>query len=49
MRLVDATADRAVVNVDLRWNGNDTPVTDQFTLRVGDDGELIIAEQDTIG
>ena len=49
VRLVDATADRAVVNVDLRWNGNDTPVTDQFTLRVGDDGELIIAEQDTIG
>ena len=49
VRLVDATADSAVVNVDLRWNGNDTPVTDQFTLRLGDDGELIIAEQDTIG
>jgi hypothetical protein len=49
IRLVDATADSAVVNVDLRWNGNDTPATDQFTLHVGDDGELIIAEQDTIG
>jgi hypothetical protein len=49
VRLVDATADRAVVNVDLRWNGNDTPVTDQFTLRVGDDGELIITEQETVG
>ena len=48
VRLVDATAEGAVVNVDLRWNGNDTPVTDQFTLRVGDDGELVIAEQNTI-
>jgi tRNA A-37 threonylcarbamoyl transferase component Bud32 len=48
VRLVDATADRAVVNVDLRWNGNDTPVTDQFTLRTGGDGELIIAEQETV-
>jgi hypothetical protein len=48
MRLVEATADTAVINVDLRWNGNSAPVTDQFTLRVGDDGELIIAEQETI-
>ena len=48
VRLLDATADRAVVNVDLRWNGNDTPVTDQFTLRVGEDGELLIAEQETV-
>jgi hypothetical protein len=49
VRLVDATADMAVINVELRWNGNDTPVTEQFTLRVNEDGELIIAEQDTAG
>jgi serine/threonine protein kinase len=49
VQLVDATDDRAIVSVDLLWNGNDSPVTDQFTLRVGNDGELLISEQATIG
>jgi hypothetical protein len=49
VELVDATEGWAIVNVDLLWNGNNNPVTDQFTLRVGDDRELLIAEQTTVG
>ncbi len=47
--LVDANQNRAIVNVELRWNGSTTSVTDQFTLRPGDNGELLIAGQDTVG
>jgi serine/threonine protein kinase len=49
VELVDATEGWAIVNVDLLWNGNSNPVTDQFTLRVGGDRELLIAEQTTVG
>jgi len=47
--LVDANEDRAIVNVELRWNGSTTAGTDQFTLRPGEDGKLLIASQDTVG
>jgi hypothetical protein len=46
--LVDANHDHVIVNVALRWNDNATAVTEQFTLRPGDDGELLIASQRTI-
>jgi serine/threonine protein kinase len=46
--LVDADATEAVVDVQLYWNGSDTPETDRFTLRRGEDGELLIARQTTI-
>ncbi len=49
VELVEANADRALVNVELRFNGSDTATTDQFTLRPGADGELLIAEQNTLG
>lgn len=45
--LVAADQDRAVVNVELRWNGNTTAVTDQFTLRPDENGALLIASQNT--
>lgn len=47
--LIDADEDRAIVNVELRWNGSTTAVTEQFTLRPGKNGELLIASQDTVG
>ena len=49
VELVDSDGDRAIVNVELRWNGNTTAVTDQFTLRPGENGELLIASQDSLG
>ncbi len=47
VELVEANEDRALVNVELRFNGSDTGTTDQFTLRRAD-GELLIAEQNTL-
>ncbi|CAN5882209.1 hypothetical protein BH24ACT6_BH24ACT6_09320 [soil metagenome] len=48
VEFVEATEDRALVNVELRFNGSDTATTEQFTLRRAD-GELLIAEQNTLG
>jgi len=49
VELVEANEDRALVKVELRFNGSDTATTDRFTLRAGGDGELLIAEQNTVG
>ena len=46
--LVDANHDHVILNVVLRWNDNATAVTEQFTLRPGEDGELLIASERTI-
>ena len=40
-----AEQDQATVLVELRWNGNTTAETDQFTLRTNDAGELLVASQ----
>jgi len=45
---IEAAPDRAIVDVDFRWNGSSTVVTERFTLRPGDGGELLIAAQDTL-
>jgi hypothetical protein len=46
--LVDANEDHVIVNVALRWNNSATAVTEQFTLRPGEDGNLLIASQHAI-
>jgi hypothetical protein len=46
--LVEATADRAIVDAELRWNGSGTPSTSRFELRASPDG-LRIAAQETLG
>lgn len=48
VELVEAKKDRALVNVELRFNGSDTGTTDQFTLRPSGSGKLLIAEQNTV-
>ncbi len=48
VELVEATEDRALVNVELRFNGSDTATTDRFTLRPSGTGKLLIAEQNTL-
>lgn len=48
VELVDTDPNRTIVNVDVRWNGSPTAVTEQFVLRPGGDGELLIAGQDTV-
>ena len=48
VELLEADQDRAVVLVELRWNGNSTGETDQFTLRANEAGELLIASQKTL-
>ena len=45
--LVNATADRAIVDAELRWNGSSTSSTSRFELRSTPDG-LLIAAQETI-
>ena len=44
--LVDADSERAIVDVQLRWNGSTDTVTDRFELRRSLDGQLLIAGQD---
>ena len=46
--MVEVDPGRAVVDVELRWNGTSNPVTDRFELRPGTDGQLLIARQETI-
>ena len=46
--LVDADSERAIVHVQLRWNGSTDTVTDRFELRRVPDGQLLIARQDTL-
>jgi serine/threonine protein kinase len=46
VELVDADQDRVIVSVELRWNGNSDAVTNEFTLRADEDGDLLIASQD---
>jgi serine/threonine protein kinase len=46
--LVDANHEHVIVNVALRWNDSATAVTEQFVLRPGEDGELLIASQRSI-
>jgi serine/threonine-protein kinase PknK len=48
VELVDADADRAVVNAELYWNGSSSPTLEQLLLRRGDDGTILIAEQETV-
>ena len=45
VELVDADQDRVIVSVELRWNGNSTAETNQFTLRPDDNGDLLISSQ----
>jgi len=49
VELVDVDQDRAVVQVELRWNGNTTTELNQFTLRPDEDGDLLIASQSSSG
>ena len=49
VELVDADPSRAIVHVELRWNGSSEAVTDRFELHRGPDGQLLIARQDTVG
>ena len=48
VELVDVNQDRVIVNVELRWNGNSTAETNQFTLRPDENGDLLIASQTTV-
>jgi hypothetical protein len=48
VHLVDADDERAIVNVELRWNGSSTAGVDQFTLRPDEDGRLLIAGQTSL-
>ena len=48
VELVEADAEQAVVNAELRWNGSADAVISQFTLRPDVEGTLLIAEQETI-
>ena len=48
VELVRADADGAVVNAELRWNGSDEAVLSQFTLRRGEGGTVLIADQETV-
>jgi hypothetical protein len=43
--LVSSDASGAIVHVDLRWNGSGPWLTDEFVLRRGSSGELLIAAQ----
>ena len=43
-----ADQDQAIVLVELRWNGNTTAETNQFTLRENEAGDLLIASQSTL-
>jgi hypothetical protein len=45
VQLVESTPDRAVVIVDLRLNGSQTPIRDQLSLRAGPDGQPLIARE----
>ncbi len=49
VELVDVDQDRAVVQVELRWNGNATTELNQFTLRPDENGDLLIASQSSSG
>jgi hypothetical protein len=44
--LVDADRERAIVDVELRWNGSSDAVTDRFELRPGGGGQLLISGQE---
>jgi serine/threonine protein kinase len=46
--LVTANDEHVIVNVALRWNDSVTAVTEQLTLRPGEEGDLLIASQRTI-
>lgn len=48
VELVGVNADRAVVTVELRWNGSSEATLEELTLRRGDDGTILIAEQRTV-
>jgi hypothetical protein len=49
VQLVEADRKRAVVRAELRWNGSRRAVVEEFTLRPGDDSDLLIARQETVG
>jgi eukaryotic-like serine/threonine-protein kinase len=48
VHLVAADEENVIVNVELRWNGSSSAVTDQFTLRPGAGSGLLIARQTTV-
>ena len=45
VRFVSADATEVILDADLRWNGSTSVVTNRFTLRPGQDGELLIARE----
>jgi len=45
VRVVSTTPDQVLLDADLRWNGGTSVVTSRFTLRRGQDGELLIARE----
>jgi hypothetical protein len=45
---VSSDDDRAIVRLDLRWNGRGPRQTDEFLLRRGDDGQLLIVRQTSV-
>ncbi len=46
--VVDVDPQRAIVDVELQWNGSSNIITDRFELRPGPNGQLLIASQVTI-
>jgi hypothetical protein len=48
VKLIDATSEQVILDVRLRWNAENNFVTDRFTLRRGQHGELLIAGQTTV-
>jgi hypothetical protein len=45
---VSSDEDRAIVRLDLRWNGRGPRQTDEFVLRRSDDGQLLIVRQTSV-
>ncbi len=43
--LVEGDEQGAIVRVELRWNGSATVVTNEFTIRAGEGGDPLIAQQ----
>jgi hypothetical protein len=49
IELVETSDDRVIVQVELRWNGNNSAQIDQLTLRLDEVGNLLIASQGAVG
>ena len=48
VRFVSADGSEAIVDADLRWNGQGRQQTDRFTLRRNDQGSLVITRQSSL-